>query len=325
MPLHLSHNDKSDKFSYPSQELAVLRHVEGTWSKFSEFDCHSKSVTAVCCATKGDRVLSADEIGYVYLWNANHPELLVSWDFQGSTKPIHDMCFNQDSDKAAFVGECSAGKFGKTVSLNLKKTDQELSGHTGRALSCTMKGDRPFKLYTSGEDQSINVFGSPGFTLNTTINHHSAFVNCVRISPNNKLVVSCSSDKSLVILSVDGDLAVKVVTEAHSASIYSIAWFDDSTRFATCSADKTVKVWTAAGDLVSTLNVCGQPAVNDMQMGVVKVKDHLVSVSLSGALNIWKDGSIGKSSVDRPDMVVFGHNVGKSYAESSYRGQTTSE
>lgn len=309
MPLHMSPNDKRDKFGYQSQELAILRHVQDISSKYTEFDCHSKNVTAVACSPKGDRVISADELGYVYLWNANHPELLVSWDFQGSTGGIFDACFNDDGDKAAFVGQSQAGKYGKTLSLNLKKTDQELSGHTGSALTCTMKGNRPFKLYTGSEDHTINVFGSPGFTLNKTINNHKAFVNCIRKSPDNKHLVSCSADKSLVFYSIDTDEQVKQVENAHGGSIYSIAWFEDSSKFATCSADKTVKVWTNTGELVSTLSVSAQPKVEDMQMGVVKVKGLLVSVSLSGALNVWNEESLSKAEVSSPDKVIYGHNV----------------
>lgn len=309
MPLHLSPNDKRDKFGYPTQELAILRDVQAIAYKYTAFDSHSKNVTTVSCSPKGDRVISADEIGYVYIWNANHPELLVSWDFQGSTGGIYDACFNDDGDKAAFVGDNAANKVGKTISLNLKKTDQELSGHSARALTCSMKGNRPFKLYTGSEDHTINIYGSPGFTLNKTLNNHKAFVNCLRKSPDNKHLVSCSADKSIIIYTIDTDEQVKLIEEAHGGSVYSIAWFEDSSRFATCSADKTIKIWTNTGDLVSTLKVSAQPKVDDMQMGVVKVNGHLISVSLSGALNVWKEESLGKDDVASPDQVIYGHNV----------------
>lgn len=308
MPLHLTKNEKGDKFGYPSQEYAVLREVESP-SKVTIFDNHSKSVTMVSCSPKGDRMITADELGYVYVWHANHPELIVSWEFQGSSGSIHDCSFNEDGEKAAIVGVSNGGKIGKILSLNLKKTNEDLAGHSGRALSCSMKANRPFKLYTGSEDNSINSYGSPGFTLNKSLNHHKGFVNCVRVSPDNNTLVSCSADKSIAILNLSTDEITKLIENAHGGSIYSVAWFEDSSRFATCSADKTIKIWTVSGELISTLNLTAQPKVDDMQMGVIKIKGHLVSVSLSGAINIWNESSLSSAQVPQPDKVIYGHNV----------------
>ena len=89
-----------EKFSYPSQECAVLRQAADIIGGYTSFENHSKNVTAVRCSPQGDRVLSADETGYVFVWNANHPELLVSWEFQGSTGSIYDASFTDDGEKA---------------------------------------------------------------------------------------------------------------------------------------------------------------------------------------------------------------------------------
>lgn len=305
----MSHTGNREKFSYPSQESAVLRDVNNIMNGYTSFETHAKNVTSVKCSPQGDRVFSADETGYVYIWHANHPELIVNWEFQGSKSAILDCSFTEDGEKIAFVGEISAGKIGKTASLNLKKTDNELAGHNARALTCCHKASRPFKLYTGAEDHTINVFGAPGFTLNKSINHHKGFVNCIRASPDNKFLVSCAGDKSIAIFSTESDEPVKVIENVHAGSVYSACWYEDSQKFVTCSADKTVKVWNVAGELLNTLNVSSQPKVDDMQMGVVKVKGAIISVSLAGTLNVWREENLLQANIQQPDQVIHGHSV----------------
>lgn len=183
----------------------------------------------------------------------------------------------------------------------MKKTDQELSGHGARALSCAYKQSRPYKLYTGSEDTSINVYTVSGYNMTKNIKIHKGFVNCIRTSPDSKWFVSCSADKSIVISSIETDEVINVIANAHGGSVYSATWFEDSSKFATCSADKTVKVWSCQGDLLSTLLVSATPAIEDMQMGVIKVKGYLISVSLSGNLNLWKEESLTAEKIDQPD------------------------
>lgn len=63
------------------------------------------------------------------------------------------------------------------------------------------------------------------------------------MSPNNQHCISVSSDKKMVLMDAKTGEIIKELENAHKGSIYSVAWFEDSSRFATCSADKTVKIW----------------------------------------------------------------------------------
>ena len=310
MPLHLTANAKKEKFSYPSQDSAVLREVQNLRAGYSAFQGHAKNVTMVACSPVGDRVISGDETGSLFVWNADHPTLMVSWELQALAGPVHDGSFNEEGDKAVVVGEATAGKYGRVLSLNMKKTDAELVGHSGRALACSFKPNRPYKIFTASEDNTVNTLALPGWNIVKIGKEHKGFVNCVRVSPDGKLCVSAGADKHVQVYSVETGEVLRVIENAHAGSIYSASWFEDSKRFATCSADKTVKVFSVEGETLATLAVASQPTVEDMQMGVVKLKGHLVSVSLSGTLNVWNDASLaGSQPVDKPDQVVFGHNV----------------
>lgn len=317
MPLHLSANSKKEKFSYPSQDSAVLREVNNLRSGYTAFQGHAKNVTMVACSPVGDRVISGDETGYLNVWNADHPTLMVSWEMQGLAGAIHDGSFNDEGDKAVFVGESTAGKYGRVINVSMKKTDAELVGHTGRALSCAFKPNRPFKIFTASEDNTVNTLALPGWSIVKIGKEHKGFVNCVRVSPDGKLYLSAGADKHVQLYSVETGELLRTFENAHAGSIYSATWFEDSRRFATCSADKTLKLFNVEGETLVTLSVAAQPAVDDMQMGVVKLKGHLISVSLSGTLNVWNDASlVGTQALEKPDQVVFGHNVGSGHARN---------
>lgn len=305
IPLHLSADHAGKRFVYGSQEAVVVR--DAGLVDFRVFESHAKRVTTAQCAPTGDRVFSADETGHGYIFHMNNPQLVSPWDFQASTLPIHDATMTAEGDKLAFVGDLAGSKAGKTASLNLKKTDQDLVGHSMRALTCSFKPTRPFKLYTAGEDQSINVYGLPGWELNKTLALHSGFVNSLRVNREGTILASCSGDKSIVLTSTATDEQVVKVAEAHEGSLYGVSWSLDDQRFATCSADKRVKVWSNEGKLLAQLSVSENPGVPDMQMGVAWVHNGLLSVSLSGAINFWTEESI--SANGPPTLVVYGHNV----------------
>lgn len=314
MPMHLSRSSKGDRFSYPSQENAVLRQVGNLLTGHISFERHSKKVTAVQCSTVVDTVVSGDDTGFINVWHADHPTQLVSWDLQGIIGPVHDITFNDEGDKCTFVGDATTGTSGRAVNLKMKKTDLEIKGHSLRALTCAYKPNRPYKLYTGSEDTTINSYVVSGYSLNKQIKTHKGFVNCARASADGKHLVTVSVDKTIVIHNIETDEPVKTIENAHDGTIYSLSWFPDGSKFATCSADKTVKVWSAEGELLSTLHVAEKPTVDDMQMGVVKVNDFLVSVSLSGAINLWKDETLSYGKVEKPDQIILGHNVCSDYS-----------
>ena len=210
-------------------------------------------------------------------------------------------------------------RIGKTIDTKLKKIDQDLDRHTSNALSVTFKGDRPFKVFTAGEDTNVNFFKGPPFNLEKTIDSaHTKFVNIVRTHPSNHFVVSSGSDLNLVVYdSTTGEITQKK-EKIHDGSIYSIQFFDGGNKMVTCSADKTVKVWKWDGlELLHTLIVSEKPAVEDMQVGVAVTKEYIISLSLKGVFNFWKLSELEGEKM-MPTKVQAGHrkNVIQSWYSS---------
>lgn len=127
----------------------------------------------------------------------------------------------------------------------MKKFDQDLTHHTGAGNSVSFKANRPFKVFTGSEDSTVNFFKGPPFKFEKTLRHHKNFVNCVRVNPANTVCASVSSDKKITLMDATTSDIIIEKEAAHAGSIYSIAWWEDGSKFATCSADKTVKIWNA--------------------------------------------------------------------------------
>lgn len=96
--------------------------------------------------------------------------------------------------------------------------------------------------------------------------------------------------------------ALDVAAEAHTGSIYSLAWSPDSSSIATASADKTVRLYDAAsGACKNTWKVSDAPGVGDMQVAVAFCGEQVVSFSLNGNINMLDVGS------ERPRVVYQAH------------------
>lgn len=93
--------------------------------------------------------------------------------------------------------------------------------------------------------------------------------------------------------------------DAHTGSIYSLAWSPDSLSIATSSADKTVRLYDVnSGACTNTWKFGnGTPGVGDMQVAVAFCGEQAVSVSLNGNINVLDLGS------ESPRVVYQAHQA----------------
>ncbi|KAI8611452.1 hypothetical protein BC830DRAFT_1141173, partial [Chytriomyces sp. MP71] len=99
-------------------------------------------------------------------------------------------------------------------------------------------------------------FDSDGLWLASCSNEigHSADVKCIAISPDSSYIVSCSSDKSIIIWDrVLNEQFNKL--EGHVAAVSCVAIAKDGKWIASGSHDQTVKIWNfPSGELIHTLD-----------------------------------------------------------------------
>ena len=131
------------------------------------------------------------------------------------------------------------------------------------------------------------------FKYDKLLSRHSRFVRDVKYSPNGDLFASVASDGKLILYDgTSGDLKLETGREGGS-SLMAASWARDSNKLATAGADGVVTIWDAqSGQESQTFNVGS--AVEDQQNGIVWANENtIVSVSLSGTLNLFdpREGS----------------------------------
>ncbi|KAJ2892178.1 WD40 repeat-like protein, partial [Coemansia aciculifera] len=173
-----------------------------------------------------------------------------------------------------------------------------------------MRQQRPFRAVTCSDDGTCVFYHGAPYKFNCTLREHSGFVLDAKYSPDGEFFVTAGSDKKLFLYDGKTGALVRQVgaTEAaaHAGSIYAVAWSPDSKHIVTSSGDRTCKFWNVAGDrLVGTVVIGdGISAPEHQQVGNVWAGEHIISLSLSGDINVLQMGA------DRPVRVITGHQKG---------------
>lgn len=100
------------------------------------------------------------------------------------------------------------------------------------------------KIASSGNDQTVQVWGANNGSNIFIYRGHSAGVNAVAWSPDGKRIASASDDMTVQVW--DALTGNNVLTyRGHTDIARTVAWSPDGTRLASGSHDTTVQVWNA--------------------------------------------------------------------------------
>lgn len=151
-----------------------------------------------------------------------------------------------------------------------------------------------------------NQFHGPPFKFTATFTNHTSFVNCIRYSPNGEQVASCGQDGKIVVYNsndmTDCFELIHVKEKAHEGGVYSISWSDDNKYIFSVSADRTCKIWNIVDKKCETIFNMGK-GIGNQQLGGIWAHGFLISVSLSGKINI-----LNKQDPEKPIRTIWGHN-----------------
>lgn len=200
-------------------------------------------------------------------------------------------------------------KYGHCITADSGNTVGEISGHSGKINSVSIRQQRPLRAATGSDDTSLVFYHGAPFKFNTSLRKHQRYIYGVAFNPDGSTLASVGADKKIHLYDgKTGEASREITSDAHTGSIFGISWAKDSKRFATCSADQTVKIWDAeAGKAVQTwrLGDRGVVSVPDHQVGVVwptgRSDGLIISLGLDGNLNYLSEGT------PKPRRVVQGH------------------
>jgi WD40 repeat protein len=264
---------------------------------FSEHKC---AVSAAVFSPSGYWVASGDVEGNVIIWS--YPQLKVKNTFQ-IAKSISDLDWDADSTRIVAAGD--GAQKARVFSWDSGNNLGEITMHSHPVISCSYRKIRPFRIATGSEDLTVNIYEGPPFKYAASYKGHARYPNGVRYSPDGAFFASVGADSKVVIY--DGSTGAVVretdekTPEGHKGAIYAFSWSPDSKQLLTASADKTAKIWDAATLAVAQTFTFGTDIL-DQQVGALWAGEHLLTVSLSGAVNY-----LDLANTAQPKRILHGH------------------
>ncbi|KAJ2098334.1 WD40 repeat-like protein [Coemansia sp. S100] len=303
-PVRLSADPSGKQFVYASGRSIVIRSLQDP-SKSREYTGHTQPTSVATFSPSGYYIASGDIAGNVRIWDSINDEHILKSEFRPISGRINDIAWDMDSQRVMAVGE-GKEKFGHVFAYDSGNSLGTVEGHSKVINACSMRQQRPFRAVTCSDDGTCVFYHGPPYKFNSTLKEHSGFVMDAKYAPSNEYFVTAGADKKLFLYDgKTGDLVRQVAanTESpHMGSIYAVAWSPDSKFIVTSSGDRTCKFWDIAQDkLVSTVQISSTSAPEYQQVGNLWAGEHIISLSLSGDINVLEMGN------ERPVRVITGH------------------
>ena len=130
---------------------------------------------------------------------------------------------------------------------------------------------------TQGQPQEIN-------SAQMTVMGHQKYINVVRVSPNDKLIASCSQDKTIKLWQ-SSDLLGTVTLSGHKKGVWDCAFSPVAKQLVSASGDKTVRVWdVTSGACLCVLQGHLQSLV---RCAWLNAGLQVISTAVDGVTKIW--------------------------------------
>ena len=225
------------------REIASKGGTKKTVTKLITVVEHAhRKVTCVRPREDGAVVASGGADGSVETWCAKTGRTKRRFE-KVLSGAIRDICWSFDGSKIAVVGEGKEA-FARVIHAEMGTTVKDVGGATAWCKSaCGSRSGKPHRVVIGSDDFRVRFYkGGPPFQLETTKQHHGKYINEVRMSKDDKYVISAAGDGIGVWDVETMELIGKVA--AKDGSTYGVAWLNGSDHlFVSCGADKTVKLW----------------------------------------------------------------------------------
>ncbi|KIY47510.1 WD40 repeat-like protein [Fistulina hepatica ATCC 64428] len=256
---------------------------------------HVHPTTVARISPSGYYCASADSVGNVRVWDIVGEDQALKGEYKVISGRINDLEWDGESKRIIAVGD-GREKFGHAFMMDTGSSTGEISGHSRAINAVSIRRQRPFRAATAADDAVIIFYQGAPYKYDKTIKTHSKFVQDVRYALSGDHFVSVGSDAKMFIYDgKTGDTLDEFTDSPHKGTIMACAWSPDSKSLSTSSADCTVKLWDAESRKAAATWTVGT-GVNHQQVGNVWAEESIVSLSMSGELNIF-DPRTGGSPV----------------------------
>lgn len=300
-PIVLGGDPKGKNFLYTNGNSVIIRNIENP-AISDIYTEHSCPVNVAKYSPSGFYIASGDQSGKVRIWDTVNKEHILKNEFHPIGGTIKDISWSPDNQRMVVVGE-GRERFGHVFMSETGTSVGEISGQSKPINSCDFRPNRPFRIITGSEDNTIAVFEGPPFKFKMTKQDHSRFVQAVRYSPSGNLFASAGFDGKVFLYDgTSSDLVGEFGSPAHKGGVYGVGFSPDGKQLLTASGDKTCRLWDVETRQVVSEFVMGQ-TVEDQQVSCLWQGQYLLSVSLSGFINY-----LDVNNPAKPIRILKGHN-----------------
>ncbi|KAI6029667.1 WD40-repeat-containing domain protein [Pisolithus microcarpus] len=290
-----------DKIIYANGRTIVIHDLKDPASSRT-FSGHAQSTTVARFSPTGFYCASADATGLVKIWDTIGEDQSVKWEYRIISGRVNDLAWDGESKRMIAVGD-GRDKFGRPIIVDTGASCGEITGHAKVINAVSIRHQRPYRAATGGDDGLIIFSQGVPYKYDKTIRTHTKFVQDVRYAPSGDVFASVGSDfKVFLYDGKTGETLVELTGAeyAHNGSVMACSWSGDSKSLLTSSLDCTVKLWDVESRKVEKTWDIGKGITNQQVGCVWTSSDDLVSLSLSGALNVFDK----RENKDRPSRVL---------------------
>ena len=159
--LSVKAHPKEPKLIYCFGKYVIVRSLNDAGDNFV-YRGHKHAVGAAAFAPNGFWVASGDANGFLRVWAWDNPEHILKVEVQVFAGAIKDIQWDGESKRIVVVGAGSNIKT-KCVMWDTGNAVGEMVGHQKTVLSVAYRQQRPFRIFTGGEDFKCVFYKGPPF------------------------------------------------------------------------------------------------------------------------------------------------------------------